>query len=413
MKNDVKDENTPALSTVLLVNDFAYINGGQSKVAIDSACLLANDGKDVIFFAACGPVAPELNHPGIKVICLMQDDILSDPKRARAALRGIWNKEAADRLRDLITGLDPETTVLHCHGYAKALSPSIGPILANSPIPCIYTMHEYFLACPNGGFFDYQRNEICTRKALGPSCLVTNCDVRHPLHKLWRVARQVATIWPGQMPRNLRDVIYISDTQLNVLQPYLSEKTRLHHVPNPIARSTVPKTNFQENDIFLFIGRLNPEKGGVLFAQAARNLGVRAVFVGDGPEAEAIRRVNPDAEITGWQSPAQVQSWLGQARALVFPSLWYEGQPLVPLEALERGVPVVCGSWVAAAEAVRHGQNGILYDRPDAAALTEALRAVDELPLASDDWNLASDGNQYLENLYRVYADAMRHENLK
>jgi len=60
----------------------------------------------------------------------------------------------------------------------------------------------------------------------------------------------------------------------------------------------------------------------------------------------------------------------------VFPSLWYEGQPLVPIEALIRGIPVVCGTWSAASEVVRDGVNGVIYDRPDVAALAAALGRV-------------------------------------
>ncbi len=97
-----------------------------------------------------------------------------------------------------------------------------------------------------------------------------------------------------------------------------------------------------------------------MFAEAAQRAGVRAIFVGDGPEADQIRRINPAAEITGWVSPEEVQNRLGTARAVVFPSLWYEGQPLVPIEALLRGVPVVCGRWSAAHEVVEHGVNGVI-----------------------------------------------------
>jgi glycosyltransferase involved in cell wall biosynthesis len=363
--------------SVLLVSDFAFINGGQAKVAIDSARLLAEAGLQVTFFAAVGPVDSALDHPGIEVELLDQKDILSEPSRLRAMTRGIWNRTARERLEATVARFDPKTTVLHCHGYAKALSPSIGPVLTDGPLPTVYTMHEYFLACPNGGFYDYQRNEICTRRALGTACLTSNCDVRKPAHKVWRVARQMATWGPGGLPRGMRDIIYISETQKRAMAPYLPGEARLHHVPNPIARPDGPAVRAEENDIYLFVGRLNPEKGGRIFAEAARKAGVRAVFVGDGAEADVIRAVNPDAEILGWKSPAEVQEWLGKARALVFPSLWYEGQPLTPLEALARGVPVVCGTWSAAAECVTDGKTGILYDRPEVDSLAGALSRVE------------------------------------
>src|SRR5439155_1066552 len=44
-------------------------------------------------------------------------------------------------------------------GQAKAVS--------DGTLPHVYTLHEYFLACPNGGFFDYQAQALCTRRPLG------------------------------------------------------------------------------------------------------------------------------------------------------------------------------------------------------------------------------------------------------
>lgn len=362
------------LRTIIIISDFMKINGGQSKVAIDSAVLLANSGLDVVFVGGQGPTDVSLFHPRIRIVDLNQHDILTDPRRMRAIYNGIWNHNIVRQLRSLIAQFDPASTVLHAHGYAKVMSPSIGPILTDGPLAAVYTMHEYFLACPNGGFYDFQRQEICTRRALSASCLACNCDMRHPAHKAWRVARQVATLGPGRMPRRLRDVIYISETQRRVMAPYLAPQTRLHHVPNPVALPDLPQIDAAKNEIFLFIGRYSPEKGALMFARAARSAGVKAVFVGDGDEAGAIRAANPDAVITGWQTPAQVQDWIGRARALVFPSLWYETFGLVAYEALARGVPVIAGAWSAAAANIIDGQNGWIYARPDENLLADTLR---------------------------------------
>lgn len=352
------------LTDVIVVNDHAFINGGQAKVAIESAKGLANAGVKVTYFAACGPIDETLESAGVKVLCLNQRDILSEPNRLRAAVRGIWNSVAASALRSLLAEFDPATSIVHCHGFSKALSPAIGPIITRGPLRHIYTLHEYFLACPNGGFYDYQRNEICTRRPLGLSCLSTNCDVRNAAHKAWRVARQ-AILWSaGNMPRGLHDIIYISETQKSILQRYFGTHTRFHHVPNPVSLNKKPRVKAEDNDIFLFVGRLSPEKGGLLFAQAARKAGLKAVFVGDGSQREAIQDANPEAVITGWVTPVEVEAWLEKSRCLVFPSLWYECQPLAPLEALVRGVPVICGAWNAAAESVEDGITGVLLSDP-------------------------------------------------
>jgi glycosyltransferase involved in cell wall biosynthesis len=361
------------LENVIIAYDFSYINGGQAKVAIDSARLLAEHGLNVVFFGACGPVDKILDHPKINTVCIEQYDILSDPNRLRAAIQGIWNRNAAKSLLELTERYDPRSTILHCHGFAKALSPSIGPVLTHGHLPSVYTMHEYFLACPNGGFYDYRKHEICTKQALGLECLSTNCDVRHAVHKGWRSLRQKVMIQFGGMPNSLKDIIYISETQYRVMQSYLSDEINMHFVPNPIQISKQPQVTARENNIFLFIGRLNPEKGGLLFAKAAKKAGVKAVFVGDGVERQAIENVNPGALVTGWQTPDQVQQWLSKARCLVFPSLWYETFGLVAYEALARGVPVISGAWTAGSEVVKHQINGIIFEQQTENSLKAAI----------------------------------------
>lgn len=374
----VRNTQNRRAGRVLIVGDFADVTGGQAKVAIDSARMLADAGLGVTFFAACGPVSPLLDHPGIRTVCLDQQTLIDNTSRMHAMTSGLWNRAALQALNAEVQAHDPSDTVLHCHGWAKALSPSVGRVLGSGRLPVLYTMHEYFLACPNGGFYDYRAQEICTRKPLSAACLSTNCDARHITHKVWRVARSAIARGPGRLPRGLTDIAYISDTQRAAIAPYLPTTARLHHVPNPVAQAG-PRVNAGQNSDFVFVGRLSPEKGPVQFAEAARLAGVRAVFVGDGPEADRIRVANPQAEITGWVAPEAVQTRLARARAVVFPSLWYECQPLVPIEALLRGLPVVCGRWGAAREVIKDGVNGVLYDRPDVGELSAAIRKVQNI----------------------------------
>ncbi len=366
------------LEHVIVVNDHGYINGGQAKVAIDSAIALAESGTDVTFFAPCGPMDPALAQAGVRTVCLNQNDLFSEPNRLRAGLRGLWNRTAAKALRDLIAQFDPERAIIHAHGFAKALSPSIGPVLTGGPLAHVFTMHEFFLACPNGGFFNYQTETICTLKPMGARCTLTHCDSRQRSHKLWRLIRHAVLKGPGGLPRALQDVIYISDTQRRMMEPFLNPDVRLHHVSHPMTVGTPSRAPVEHNSAFVFLGRLRPEKGALAFATAAAKAGVEAVFVGDGDQRAAVQAANADAHITGWLSPAETQAHLRRARALVLPSLWTENFPLTACEALAHGVPVISGAWNAAAEIVVDQENGVIVPdmRPD--TLGKAFAAVNQ-----------------------------------
>ena len=362
-----------SIRSVVVVNDYAYVNGGQARVAIESAISLADAGLEVSFFAACGPVDDRLESAGVEVVCLGQNDLLSEPNRLRAGLRGYWNNASREQLRRHLQEFNPSSSVVHCHGFAKALSPSIGSIVTGGPLPHVYTMHEYFLACPNGGFYDFSNHEICTRRAMSTACVTTNCDSRRWTHKAWRLGRQAIVNSVGSLPRNLRHVIYISETQLRVMSPYIPVAAQMHYVPNPVCSNSKSRAKAEDNRAFLFVGRLSREKGGMLFAQATREAGVEAVLIGDGPERAAIQQTNPAAKITGWLDPTEVERRLQLARCLVFPSLWYETFGLVAYEALSHGIPVICGSWNAATEAIKHDRNGFVVDDANVESWSKAI----------------------------------------
>jgi len=345
---------------VVLVMDYGDVRGGLEKVCIESALALRAAGKEVAFFCGVAPVDPRLEQAGIDVTCLGVQDIGTDSSKFRAARTGLWNASAARELDRVIRDTDDlGATVVHVHGWTKSLSGAIGPVVTAPDMRHVFTIHEYFFACPNGGFYDYQSNEICNKHALGLGCLTTNCDLRHPAHKAYRVVRQVVQKGRGGLPARVKNIIYISALQKEVLQPYFPASTEFRQVANPAVSEKRPPVQVADNRDFYFVGRLVETKGALEFAIAAREAGIPAVFIGDGPLRDAIEAANPDASILGWKNTDAVLAHLTQARAVVFPSKWYECQPLVPIEAQALGIPVICGDWCAARESVLHEETGL------------------------------------------------------
>ncbi|MCW6510803.1 glycosyltransferase family 4 protein [Lichenifustis flavocetrariae] len=366
-----QDPGVP-LTTVIAL-DHGFISGGQSRVAIDSALGLKRHGQHPIVFAASGPVDPVLQEHGIEVVCLDQPDLIHNPSKLAAARQGIWNTSAAEALGDLLSTLPRGRTVVHVHGWAKALSPSIAGPIATSGLPAVYTMHEFFMLCPNGGFYNYRTQHPCHLTPLSGACWATDCDSRSYTRKLWRNMRQTVLKYGAKLPEVFDDYILISEFQKSIIGDTLPAKARLHLVSNPISAVDLgPKPDAARGD-FIFVGRLSPEKGPLLFAEAARRQGIRPVFVGDGPmRAELIARY-PEAEIRGWQGQAAVAEAMRSARALVFPSLWYEGQPLTVLEAKALGTPVIVSDGCAGRDSIEDGVNGVWFRCADADDLGTAM----------------------------------------
>jgi glycosyltransferase involved in cell wall biosynthesis len=367
--------------TIVSLIDHCYLSGGAAGVAILGAVGLARRGHRVIMVANSGPPDATLLEAGVEVRCLDQPDLLGDARRARAAIRTMVNLDAARLLRDVLGTCPPERTVLHVHGWAKGLSPVIGPVIRQSGLAAVHTLHDYFAVCPNGALFDYQKSENCTRAPLSAACLSTHCDSRFYGHKLWRSARHAVMQAMGGMLRGM-DLICLSELQRRVIEPLLPSGSILHHVPNPVAMPDLGPAPVGDSDRFLFVGRLSREKGADLLAEAAVRSGLRAAFIGDGPHADVLRQTAPGAEYPGWLPPARIIEELRKARALVFPSIWYETFGLTVHEALAAGVPVICGDNNAGREAIRPSENGVLFTGGDVADLARKMVGLSDRPTA-------------------------------
>jgi glycosyltransferase involved in cell wall biosynthesis len=367
---------------VVVIADYAHINGGQAKVAIESAKGLKARGLDVDYFAAVGPVEPSLHEAGVKVHVLSQPDVETAASLASFGLQWAWNREAALALDALLADCDPSRTIVHVHGWSKALSPSIGSVFRRREVAVVHTLHDFGLVCPNGNFYDYPAVAACSRKPMSLACLSRNCDPKNGLRKVLRVTRFILMRQFSGMIETAGHVIAVSGFQRALAEPYFPKGTRFYELSNPIDVAPVPPRGVGPAGEFFFVGRLAPEKGPAIFAEGARRAGVRAVFVGDGPELETLPLRYPEAQFLGWKPPAEVREILRHARALVFPSVCYEGQPLTVLESLALGTPVVVSAGCAGREAVTDGETGLWFKAGDPDSLAAALTRLRDDTLA-------------------------------
>lgn len=401
--------------TIIVVNDFAYVEGGASQVALSSAVGLAGRGHQVHLLSAVGPVSEEITRSPVAVTVLGQRAIADDPSRFRAAMQGIWNRRAYSAMCELLAGFDHRTTAVHCHVWVKSLSSSVVRAALRSRFPVVITLHDYFTACPNGGFFNYPKRKICTLRAMSAACVMTNCDKRSYPQKLWRTARQWTQEHRGGVPARVGHFITVSEFSERILRPYLPSGCRTHRVPNPVFIQQGPPVNPDMNENIVFVGRLDPEKGPMLFAEAAAKTDVRAVFVGDGMCAQEIRRKCPSAVVTGWVGRDQVIQHLRQARALAFPSLWYETFGLTVTEAAALGVPAIVSEDSAAAELVEDGITGLHFRTGNVDDLCANLRRLSDgqtatrIGRAAYDryWGTPTTIEHHLNHLERVYQEIL------
>jgi len=358
---------------IIVLNDFGFVSGGAAAVAISSARGLAARGHRVIFFTAVGPIDPSLRSSGIEVIDTGQQEIRADTNRFYSQFNMTWNSLAACSLLKLLAELDPRQTVLHLHSWTKALSSSVASVAAKRGYKLVCTLHDYAAACPRGSFFDRGTMGHCHLRPLSWDCISSDCGNQGYKLRIFRTVRQVAQQRLGKIPSGVHAFVVVTHFSRRLLAPYLPGHSIIREIPSPIEVDRSEPVDVAGNRAFLMIGRLTVEKGAVLLARAARECNVPLIFVGDGPCRPEISSLNPEATITGWLPKVEVDKYLRKARALVFPSLWYETQGLVVPEAAALGVPAVVGDTSAPVESVRDGVTGLVFRSGDLDSLRTAL----------------------------------------
>lgn len=360
------------LKNIIILNDYCHVNGGASKIAIDEAVSLAAAGFNVIFLGACGPVGPQLQNSSVQVVCLHQPELINFSKNPAVVLQGIWNFTAAKALRKILLNCPRENTIIHLHGYTKALTSSPMRVASQMGYQSVCTLHDFFAACPNGAQFDYVEGRPCLRRCLSVDCITANCDKRHYVHKLYRVVRSVVQKYWGRLPSGIFNYITLSEKSALLLKPYLPTNATFYPLQNLIDVDQKTPVDASQNKAIVAVGRLDIEKGIEPLLRAAAKAGVPLTLVGDGPLKEKALSY-PNVKVTGWVTPTQVMLELEKARCLVFPSLWYETYGLVVAEAASRGIPAIVSDVSAPSERMVHGVHGLVVQSGDEDQLVECF----------------------------------------
>lgn len=147
-----------------------------------------------------------------------------------------------------------------------------------------------------------------------------------------------------------------------------------------------PYTPLTPEPRFVCIGRICEQKGHLILVEAVSQLAAagkrfKVVLVGDGPLRGQIEtliqqlHLQDYIEITGWATNAQVRQNILNAQVMVAPS-FAEGLPVVVMEALALGRPVLATYIAGMAELVEPGVCGWLVPAGSSEKLAAAMETV-------------------------------------
>lgn len=369
---------------ILQVHNYYKQRGGEANVVENEKLLLEQNGNIVDTFY------------------VHSSDLKGAFAELKTAFKMPFSKKYLVISKDRIQASKPD--VIHVHNTFPIISPSIFYAAKELGVPTIFTLHNYRLIYPNALLM--HNGEIDRRTINGSAKFVVSDKVyKNSILKTLAVARLIEfhkkkNTWNTKVDK----FISLTEFAKNVFTEWGIEKSRIvvkpNFIPDPV--ELLPKGRESKKDGFLFLGRISHEKGIHDLIQTWMKFNIESplYIVGDGEIKEELEQKtsgNSQIKWIGLQTKEQVYKWFSKVKALVFPSIWFEGFPMTIAESLGMGVPIISSNIGSQGSIVKDGVNGLHFEVSNHESLHSKITMLD-----SDDEllkNLAKGSRKnYLDN---------------
>jgi len=270
------------------------------------------------------------------------------------------------RTKESISTFAPD--IVHVHNTWFSLSSSVIAAARATKVPVVTTLQNYRTVCPQAHL--YRDGAPCTACVGGwpwPGVKYRCYRGSSALSALVGISTSVSNqlgLW-----QYMAGVHVPSDFAKSMLVRGVFTSEQLVSFPNAVEDPFPRPFEPSESREIVFVGRLSQEKGLDLILRSWERVKPRALtltVIGDGPAAhEWWELAGSDVTFVGRVPPEQVVGRLLKARALLFPSRWFEVCPMVIVEALASGLPVFGHDLGATAELLNHSRSDVLVDPSD------------------------------------------------
>ncbi|MCI4344602.1 MAG: glycosyltransferase family 4 protein [Thermoplasmata archaeon] len=282
-------------------------------------------------------------------------------------------------IRGAVRSFQPD--LLHLHHFDAAFS-SIGRMVPELQVPLVMTAHDAELVCPISTLV--RPGNIVCEGGVRPRCLFTGCHVGFGgLYNLWQ-----QRVFDAQVAPHVRAYLCPSYSVAGYLQTH-GYRPAVHlpsfaRIPPEVAAGTVVAPPDGVVPTVGYLGRLEQYKGVHDLISAIAILRrtlptARLSIAGAGPYRAALEALVERegllgaVEFVGSVSGAAKETWFSSVHVLATPSNFWENFPLVALEGLVRGRPVVGTDIGGIPDIVVPEETGLLVPIADPSALAAAL----------------------------------------
>lgn len=345
---------------VLMVHNFYQIGGGEHTVFKNEVELLRENGHEVIEYTRSND---ELKSSKLKLVLL--------------PLTTIWSWKTFWEVRRIIK--KEKIDIVHCHNTFPLISPSVYYAARSMNVPVIQTIHNFRFLCPNGSFFcNGKVCEKCYEKNSFKDAIKNNCYRNSKIQTLVLVAMLKFHRWIGTYKKI--SYIFLTDFNRRKFDKLIDiNSDQVFIKPNFVKE--VKTSDYKKDKVFVYASRLEENKGLKLLIQYWKNLSEDYILhiYGDGPLKEYVEG-NTAANIIymGFKGQDEIFKDLSGAMAMVFPSIWYEGFPMIIAESMALGCPVLSSNIGNEGDIVSSSGGGVVFDPYNQDSFIEAIKDIEE-----------------------------------
>ncbi|MCR5655739.1 MAG: glycosyltransferase [Lachnospiraceae bacterium] len=371
---------------ILIVhNEYKHPGGEDAAVANDIALLTAH-GHEVALYTRHNEDLSEFYGPQAVYLPRVTE----------------FNNETYADISKLLT--EEHFDLVHVHNTLHLITPAVYYAAVEAQVPIVQTLHNYRFLCPAGTCYRKGKGvcEDCMQKGMSEALF----------HRCYRGSLAETSILVKNMRTHLKSGIYenlsyicltdfMKEKFISVFPDFSGNVYVKANVSLADAKSETPDPKgdiasllSEKERFYLYAGRLGEEKGiRVLLAawlsyvkvcEAQGKEAAKLYICGDGILRSYLEKKIAVAGITeirlmGQVSEETVQTYMKRARALVVPSLWYEGYPMVIAESEKVGTPAIVSALGSMKELTKDGVNGFTFPAGNEKALVDRLLRMDKL----------------------------------
>ncbi|MBR3873258.1 MAG: glycosyltransferase family 4 protein [Clostridia bacterium] len=344
---------------ILIVHNQYKLAGGEDTVAQNEGELLQSHGHEVHYYIRRNEEIGRMNLFGkIKLACCTFFSW-----RSYREIDRIIRQNQID--------------VVHVHNTVPLVSCAVYYAAKKNGCTLVQSIHNMRMLCPTGLMIREDRVcEDCVKKGL-------HCAVKYGCY---HGSKQESAVLAGsiafhRMIGTYRKVdAYLVTTEFNrKLLEQVVPAEKIYWKPY-YSDSETKSPEGKTRDYFIYISRLEHLKGIQVALEAFRKLpNEKLVVLGVGPDEEKAHRYVQQHKMSnvtflGFKAKKEMVELLYNAKALVFPTQWYEGYPMTIVESLAVGTPIIGSDIGNVGTIVKNHVNGLTFAYNDPADLAEKVQ---------------------------------------